>query len=525
MKKIFLLIMCVIGCSALLLPDDAEGAGRPATQEIYYQVMVRSFYDSNGDGIGDLKGLQSRLDYLQDLGITAVWIMPVFASPAYFNYYADDFYKVDPTLGTLEDFRSLCRDVHRRGMKILLDMETQYITKRHEWFVDAEKDQQSRYGDFIAWVDREENIPQAAFGGFTENYSYDGVRTGIMSLNLNNPAVLEYQKKLYAYWLDPDRDGDLSDGVDGYRMDHLMDDLENAGFATNLLSSFWAPIVKYTKRVNPDVFYVVEPNNWGVRWDTTLYATGMDSAFNMMLRGAIVNMAKDSIIDNGITSLQTAGKGKYSFTIIENHDNNRFASEAPSNPDALKLGAFLNLTLPGVPCLYYGQELGSKGEFIKGMDDGNDIPRREAFRWFKDWTKKGMAVWYRMPGREFWEDSAVKQNDGTTLEEQKNDPSSLYAFYKKMIALRKRTPSLADGSASVIKTEDEWVLAFARRLNTPCAVVANLSDTEKSVTLNLSSAGLKNGKHADLVTGSRIDIADAAHFTLKLRPYGAVIIE
>jgi glycosidase len=524
MKKIITGLFIVL-CAAFLAPVHAAGGKAETAKEIYYQVMVRSFYDSNGDGIGDLRGLATQLDYLQELGVTAIWIMPVFASPAYFNYYADDFFKIDPALGTMEDFRALCTDIHRRGMKILLDMETQYITKRHEWFADAEKNPQSRYGDYISWTDREENIPLPAYGGFTENYSYDGTKVGILSLNMNNPDVVAYQKKIYAFWLDPDGDGNLSDGVDGYRMDHVMDNLDNAGVSIGLLERVWKPVVEYTRKINPSVFYLVEPSDWGSKWDATLRASGMDGAFNIPLRGSIVYMAKDRIVESGIRDVKNGTKGKLSFTVIENHDNNRFASEVSSDPAALRLGAVLNLTLPGVPCLYYGQELGMKGEKIEGLDDGNDIPRREAFRWFKDWKKKGMAVWYKIPGREFWEDAGVKLDDGTALEEQRNDPSSLYAFYKKMIAIRKKTPALQSGEAVELDSKDENVLAFGRKLSGSCVVIVNLSDRERIAAVNLSNAGIKAGQHTDLITGNRIAISDLSRFNVKLAAFGALILE
>ena len=182
-------------------------------------------------------------------------------------------------------------------------------------------------------------------------------------------------------------------------------------------------------------------------------------------------MARDNIVKE-MDSVEDRAGEKYSLTIIENHDVNRYASDTEKGVGPLRLGAFLNVALPGVPCLYYGQELGMKGERLDGQTDGNDIPMREAFRWYKDWTKKGMAVWYKMPklpersflSDAFWVDANVKVNDGTTLEEQKGNPSSLWNFYRKMIALRRDNASLQSGDIDVIDAHDDEVLAFCRIL-------------------------------------------------------------
>ena len=136
MKRLVLLpiLFCAIFGAASAF---AKNARPDLDREVFYQIIVRSFYDSNGDGVGDIRGLTQKLDYLQELGVTSIWVTPVFASHVYHNYFADDFYAIDPSLGTLEDFRNLCVQVHKRKMKILLDMETQYISKEHPWFKKA----------------------------------------------------------------------------------------------------------------------------------------------------------------------------------------------------------------------------------------------------------------------------------------------------------------------------------------------------------------------------------------------------
>jgi glycosidase len=528
-RVLLLLILCIafLSSSVFSKPPKAD-----PSKDIYYQIIIRSFYDSNGDGIGDIRGLTMKLDYLQELGVTAIWVTPICASHLYHNYFADDFYNVDPTLGTLEDFRALCTQIHSRGMKILLDMETQYVTKEHEWFKKAIADPESEYNDYIAWVDREEELPLSAIGNFTEAVSYNGTTIGLMTINMKSAKVLEYQKKLYAYWLDPNRDGDFSDGVDGYRMDHMMDDLDNKKIFTGLLANFWRPIVKYTQSIKPDIFYLAEPSNWDKQWDEILDASGFDAAFNIPQRGAIAGMARDKIAE-GIPSIMKRAGEKYSFTIIENHDVTRYATDADSDPSLLRAGAVLNMTLPGVPCLYYGQELGATGERLDGQTDGNDIPIREAFRWYKDWQKKGMAVWYKMGklpegsflSDEFWKEARVKVQDGTTLEEQKGNASSLWSFYKKIIALRKAAPALQSGDTKVIETGDDEVLAFVRGGAEPVFVIVNFGSKIKTPVFNLAKAGMKGSEHIDLLSGKKITAADPSKAVITLEKYQSIVMK
>ena len=522
------LLSVVFGGSAAF----SKTARPDLNKEVFYQIIIRSFYDSNGDGVGDIKGLDMKLDYLQELGVTTIWVTPIFASHVYHNYFADDFYKVDPSLGTLEDFRTLCRDVHKRGMKLLLDMETQYISKEHPWFTKAIADPKSEYNDYIAWTDREEEIPLAAINGFAEAVGYNGTTIGIMTLNMNSRKLLEAEKKIYAYWLDPNADGDFSDGVDGYRMDHMMDDLDNKHLFTGILSGFWRPIVEYTKKIKPDIVYIAEPADWGAQWDAILDESGFDGAFNIPQRGAILGMARDKLADEMKLVDDRAGE-KYSLTIIENHDVNRFASEADSG--SLKMGAFLNVALPGAPCLYYGQELGMKGERLDGQTDGNDIPLREAFRWYRDWTKKGMAVWYKVDKKpekafltdEFWVDANVKVNDGTTLEEQKGNAASLWSYYKKVIALRKDNAALQTGASEMIDAGDEEVLSYVRSEKgaSPVCVIANLSSKKKEIVLDLKKSEMKGSAFTDLVGGKKVEAADLSKVKLTLAPYQGMLLK
>jgi len=196
-------------------------AGKPAPQdEIIYHVFQRSFYDGNGDLQGDLKGLHSKLDYLQQLGVTSVLLLPLYQSVYYHNYFASDFKAIDKEFGTMEDFISLVKDLHKRGMKIYLDMETQYVTEDHPWYKEGVGNPKSKYADYLLYDDSSHNKPTSIIFGITELTGYDGSKRKVATVNLNSKNVKEYNYQLFKYWIDPNSDGKFDDGVDGFRLDH-----------------------------------------------------------------------------------------------------------------------------------------------------------------------------------------------------------------------------------------------------------------------------------------------------------------
>lgn len=511
MKHIISIALVVITVSTL----PAAPCRPDLSGEIFYQVLVRSFHDSDGDGTGDLKGLTQKLGHLSDLGVTAIWLNPLYASGLYHNYFADDFYAIDPELGTIEDFRALCVQAHARGIKVLLDMETQYITTQHAWYRAAMNDMNSDEAELIAWENRAEKIPLPGFADFREVRGYNGYTTGIMTLNMKSSALLAYQKKLFAFWLDPNADSDFRDGVDGFRMDHLMDDLDGRGIFTGLLAGFWRPIVRHVRAIRPDALFIVEPANWGADWHETLGATEMNAAFNIPLAQGIRALAPHPILEK----LARPTKGIHALTIIENHDMDRFASSVDNDPRAIVLGAALMVSVPGVPCLYYGQELGATGERLDGMDDGNDIPVREAFRWSRNWKQKGMAVWYQGNG-DWWKYASVRRNDGRTLEEQKDASGSIYRQYRTLLGVRRNSPALQRGGTRVLNVADDEVLAMIREHEGEAVLsVFNFAPRAKSLVLSEPARSTA----PTLLFGGAYRNAENKH-AFDLAPYGCAIM-
>ncbi len=485
--------------------------------EIIYHVFQRSFFDSNGDLHGDLNGLRLKLDYLQQLGVTAVLLVPVCESVYYHNYFSGNFEKIDPRYGTQSDWLALVKAVHQRGMKIYLDMETQYVTEDHIWYRDSYGNPQSKYSRYIVYNDSLNRKPESIIFGLTELKGYDGTVRKITTVNLQNPQVLDYNYGLFRHFMDPDGNGKFDDGVDGFRLDHAMDDLDWKGKFTGLFNKFWSPLISRLKAVNPKLMIVAEQANWGSFGTEYFDKAHVDRVFAFRLQQAIASFDKNKLAAMADTTLGMMPEGRQQVVFIENHDMQRFASAVNHDPAKLRIGAALNLLLGGIPSIYYGQELGmyGSGGFNKfGATDANDIPQREAFEWYKSDSGPGMALWYRNTGP-WWDSTNLKPNDGISLEEEKNDPNSLWNFYKAIIGVRQSNAALATGKYQTLPNDNNYVFSFLRYAgNKSVAVVINLSNASQQTTIDFSSnkikpAGIRSlyGKEKATVSNNNLSVS------------------
>jgi alpha-amylase len=282
---LILTISICIGFGQKALPNTLKG-------EVIYHLMQRSFYDSNGDLQGDLNGLREKLDYLQELGITSILLLPLYEADCYHNYFASNFEKIDPEFGTMQDYLALVREVHKRGMKIYLDMETQYVTEKHAWWKDAVGNPQSPFSDYILFEDAAHNTPATIIFNLRGVSSYDGSFIKTTTVNLKSKKVLDYNCKLFAYFIDPNKDGKFDDGADGFRLDHAMDNLDGKPELTNLFSEFWLPLVKYVKKINPKIKIVAEQADWKDYGFDYFEKAGIDRMFGFGLQEAILAFDK-----------------------------------------------------------------------------------------------------------------------------------------------------------------------------------------------------------------------------------------
>ncbi len=463
-------------------PEEALAVSTE-TPPLFYHIFVRSFADSNGDRQGDLRGIVDRLDYLQDLGVTGVLLTPLYPSQFYHNYFADDFYGIDAEFGDMDDYLELVEALHKRDMVIYLDQEIQYVSGQHDWFTSSYETPSSAYRDFVLYADESNTEPVATLFGKTEFDVWPAQKQYIYTVNMRDDAVRDYFADYLLFWMDPNGDGDFSDGVDGYRIDHMMDDLDNAGALTDLFRTFWRPIFDELRAAKPNLDIIAEQYDWGYG-EQFLTAGDTDKVFAFPIWKSVnaldaPGLATAIETTNGI---MTEGKGQFVF--IENHDTNRFAHAFADQPEIQKLGAAANLLLGWTPIIYYGQEIGMTGAKAEGPeaehlsasgDDARDIPVRQAFRWSTAPDAAGHAIWYRDPAEAYPLPDSNQAGDGRSVSEQDSDPASLLAYYRQLSALRSRYPALAIGKTNLIAQQDDLIVIERRVRGAGILVAFNFS--------------------------------------------------
>jgi alpha-amylase len=459
-----------------------------SAQDVYYEIFVRSFQDSNGDGIGDFQGVIQRLDYLESLGITGIWFMPIHPSPSYHGYDVTDYYEVNPDYGTMEDFQALLSAAHERGIKIVLDLVVNHSSDQHPWF-QASKANDPTYRDYYSWSETDlgwKGTSGAPAWHETESGYYLGLFwSGMPDLNFRNPVVVEEINNAAKFWLEL--------GVDGFRVDAVQHITETDGNIRNTAETFaWLKDFQtFIKTVNPEAFLVGE--TWTDTQAIVRYHrdANLDMSFNYPLWGVLLEaIQKRSVTDLEFLLAQDEEvypEAALRATFTSNHDQIRPASTLNIRRDVprLKLAAGLLLTLPGIPFIYYGEEI--------GMPNGaaaKDEEKRTPMRW-DDSANAGFTTgtpWYAFSTEE----------PSITVQAQEADPESLLNFYKTLIALRKNQPALSQGTTEVLETEENALFAFKRATDDQeILVLANVGNKELEFTLESSATDLLTGESVD----------------------------
>jgi glycosidase len=447
---------------------------------IFYEIFVRSFYDSDGDGIGDFNGITARLPYLNDgdpnttadLGVTALWLMPIHPSPSYHGYDVTDYYDVNPDYGTMDDFRHLVDEAHQRGIRVTIDWVLNHTSSQHSWFLQAQ-DSTSPYHAWYRWTTDSQPGPGWRYAG--GEYYYALFTEAMPDLNYANPEVVAEMKKFLRFWL-------LDVGVDGFRLDaakHIFEDgsvTENTG-ATH---AFYKELRPYYKVIQPQAMLVGEVVNNTDIVRTYLKGDELDLAFDFDLaRNIVFSAGSGRAGDFGGSlahSLSLFQPGQFA-TFLTNHDHNRVMSVLNDDVDAAKNAAFLLLTSPGVPFLYYGEEIG-----MLGMKPDEDI--RRPLQWSGD-LNAGFTIGtpWRAPNADF-----TTKN----IADQGADPNSLLSFYHKLIQIRNNHAALRVGHYYGIDTGNAAVFASLRvSREEAILVLINLgSKPVNDYTLNLEGSPL-----------------------------------
>ncbi|MEZ4645023.1 MAG: alpha-amylase family glycosyl hydrolase [Chloroflexota bacterium] len=468
---------------------------------IFYEVFVRSFQDSDGDGIGDINGLIEKLDYLNDgdpntttdLGVTGLWLMPIMESPSYHGYDVVDYYSVDEEYGTAEDFRRLIEEAHQRGIRVTVDLVINHTSREHPWFTAANAGD-AQYRDWYVWADPAPNYlgpwgQQVWYAG-QDGYYYAVFWSGMPDLNLSNSAVTAELYNITRFWLE-----DM--GVDGFRMDAVRHFIENGIAQENTPDTHvWLQAFHtYYKSVDPDAFTVGE--TWTDSQNAAQYAVDEnDIAFEFNLSEAYLRAAGSPIVGDlyDQAALVEAAYPPNQFGIfLTNHDQNRTMSVLGDMAKA-KVAAALLLTSPGVPFLYYGEEIG-----MTGTKPDEDI--RLPMQWRSDEANVGFTTGtpWRTPAADYTEVSVALQDA---------DPDSLLNTYRALIHLRNAHEALREGDWTPVTANSNRIYAFLRHTeNEAILVVVNLNPnpvTAENYSLDLSDGPLSGAVTAVSLYGSEV---------------------
>lgn len=516
----------------LLVATPAAVAGlpaRPVEDEVFYQIMPIAWRDSNHDPqrFGDFGGLTASLDYLDGLGITAVWLNPIFPSPAYHGYQHGDASQLNPWFGNEAAFLDFVNQAHARGIKVFLDLVCYGVSHNSPWFASAFNNPSSPYDSWLAFT----NSANTTYQGYTYN-SWNGAFVGFIHWDLRTPAARDLVTSWARYWLDPNGDGDPSDGIDGYRLDHVWTQYGQGpnGWGYNL-DDFWVPWKASLQQVNPDVFTFAEQQNWGSYGAE--YLTAFDAAFTMPFmfaaRDALAQELAAGLYNTMATTVSLRPVNRTFITILGNHDVDRVASTVGAVPAKHKLVAAILMTQPMPPCIYYGDEIGMRGVKASYGSDANDIPMREPFKW-NAVAGPPMSNYFVLNSSAY-NNRYSQNNDGRSVQEQQGVSGSLLEEYRTLIAVRHANAALRRGSYTPVANSSTRVWSFLRHVNgaESMLVAINLRGQTQNITLNLSAMTIPGGSTTvrNVLTNQflpDITLSNQAAYSLSLPAYSYVIL-
>ena len=450
----------------------------------YYEIFVYSFYDTDGDGIGDINGVTEKLDYIKDMGFNGIWLMPIMPSTTYHKYDVVDYCNIDKQYGTLEDFKNLLKEAHARDIRVTIDFVMNHSSSQNPWFLDAcsylktlgENEEPDAsvcpYVDYYHFSRQGKDGYKIVTG---TNWYYEAWFDYIMpDLNWESDALKEKFEKIADFWIDL--------GVDGFRMDAAMHFEENdVDFNTEILNWFY----NYCLSKNPDFYMVSEV--WSDKSTiANYYASLTPSMFNFSVCGAegpIIKAARSGksaskFVDAMIDYQNTYSAKNPDFIdapFLSNHDQVRVANSMPGNTNSLKMAAGLLLTMNGSPFVYYGEEIGMMSTGQK--DENKRLPMV--------WSKTDLSGMTNGPSNSDKEFEAVKLG----VDEQEQDPDSLLNFYKRALRIRNENPEIARGTvekinslcngsqAAITKTYEGSVVGIVYNISLEEAISVDLTGT------------------------------------------------
>ena len=544
--------------------------------KVAYQIYPKSFKDSNGDGVGDLKGITEKLDYLQDLGIDILWLSPIYKSPFIDQGYdISNYYAIDPIFGTMEDMEELIAEGKKRGISIIMDLVVNHCSSHHEWFQKALADPDGPYADYFYFIesDKEPNNWESYFGGSvwepvpgTNKYYLHSFHKDQPDLNWQNPVLREEIYKMINWWLDK--------GIAGFRIDAIINikkDLEWRSLPSDRDNGL-VPVPKSLVNAQPIEPFLQELKE---RTFAKYNAFTVGEVFNETDEELHFFIGKDgvfsSIFDFKQTMLGQEGKGWFDHslptadelkesifqaheradsigvlsTIIENHDEPRgvshYIAEGPVNDTSKKALGTIQVLRKGIPFIYQGQEIGMENQVFESIEDFDDIATINGYHVAKEAglsEEEALAVianysrdnartpmqWSAEPGLGFSDGPAwlisPKPDYSINVEDQEKDPDSILNYYRQLTALYRHPlygNTIRFGDMIPAYRDRENIIAFERRGDKRLLVISNFQNRQATLEL---PAPIKT-----LVLNNTAGLFQEGDQVLELAPYQTVVLE
>ena len=544
--------------------------------KVAYQIYPKSFKDSNGDGVGDLKGITEKLDYLQDLGIDILWLSPIYKSPFIDQGYdISDYYAIDPIFGTMEDMEELIAEGKKRGISIIMDLVVNHCSSHHEWFQKALADPDGPYADYFYFIesDKEPNNWESYFGGSvwepvpgTNKYYLHSFHKDQPDLNWQNPVLREEIYKMINWWLDK--------GIAGFRIDAIINikkDLEWRSLPSDRDNGL-VPVPESLVNAQPIEPFLQELKE---RTFAKYNAFTVGEVFNETDEELHFFIGKDgvfsSIFDFKQTMLGQEGKGWFDHalptadelkesifqaheradsigvlsTIIENHDEPRgvshYIAEGPVNDTSKKALGTIQVLRKGIPFIYQGQEIGMENQVFESVEDFDDIAtingyhvakeaglsEEEALAAIANYSRDNARTpmqWSAEPGLGFSDGTAwlisPKPNVAINVKDQEKDPNSILNYYRQLTALYRHPlygNTIRFGDMIPAYRDRENIIAFERRGDKRLLVVSNFQNRQATLEL---PAPIKT-----VVLNNTAGLFQEGDQVLELAPYQTVVLE
>ena len=544
--------------------------------KVAYQIYPKSFKDSNGDGVGDLKGITKKLDYLQNLGIDILWLSPIYKSPFIDQGYdISDYYAIDPIFGTMEDMEELIAEGKKRGISIIMDLVVNHCSSHHEWFQKALSDPDGPYADYFYFIesDKEPNNWESYFGGSvwepvpgTNKYYLHSFHKDQPDLNWQNPVLREEIYKMINWWLDK--------GIAGFRIDAIINikkviewrslpsDRDNGlvPVPESLVNA--QPIEPFLQELKERTFAKYNAFTVGEVFNETdeelHFFIGKDGVFSSIFdfKQTMLGQEGKGWFDH---ALPTADELKESIfqaheradcigvlsTIIENHDEPRgvshYIAEGPVNDTSKKALGTIQILRKGIPFIYQGQEIGMENQVFESVEDFDDIATINGYhvakeaglseeealaaiaKYSRDNARTPMQ-WSAEPGLGFSDGTAwlisPKPNVAINVEDQEKDPNSILNYYRQLTALYRHPlygNTIRFGDMIPAYRDRENIIAFERRGNKRLLVVSNFQNRQATLEL---PAPIKT-----VVLNNTAGLFQEGDQVLELVPYQTVVLE